>query len=133
MQKFSLFSLRNLLLIDALTCAAMGSVLALGAFGISPLTDLSEFFLTCVGALLLPLALLMAAFAMIPQIRRLGAMVVVAGNIAWVAASIILPLTGLISPNGVGLAVILVQALAVVVLIILEARALRRSAAPVAA
>lgn len=129
----SRLSLRQWLLLDAATCAGMGLLLVTGASAVGQVTALPVPFLSYVGWLLLPLALMMAVFGIVTSIRYWGGFVVVAGNLLWVVASLILPLTGFVAPNAFGLALILGQALAVVILIALEIAALRRNPAMIPA
>jgi len=123
----SLTSLRNLLLADAATCAAMGLALDLGAAPLATLTGLPAALLSYAGLSLFPIAAVMLLAALRPALQSLGAPLVIAGNAAWVAASLLLLVSGWAAPNGLGIAVVLTQALAVAVLAWLELAALRRS------
>lgn len=126
--KPSLVSLRSLLLFDAATCAAMGLALILGAGPVATLTALPAGLLHYAGLSLLPIAAFMAFVALRPALQPAGARLVVLGNAAWAVASLALPLFGWVAPNGLGVAFIAAQALAVVALALLERAALRRAA-----
>jgi len=126
--KSALPSLRSLLLADAATCAALGLVLDLGAAPIAALTGLPAGLLLYAGLALLPIAAFLALIALRPALQPLGSRLAVAGNVAWVATSLALLASGWGAPNGLGVAFVLVQALAVAGLALLEFAALRRTA-----
>lgn len=119
--------LRNLLLLDAATCAVMGAGLSVGAEPVSELTGLPVRFLFFVGLALLPCALVMLLAAVVVGFRRLGSWVVFMGNFAWVIGSVLLPLADWVSPNGAGISFIYIQALAVLILVLLEVASYRKS------
>ena len=123
--KSALPSLRALLLVDAATCAAMGLALALGARPLAALTGLPDALLLYAGLALLPVAAFLALVALRPALQPAGGWLAVAGNAAWVAASLALLASGWVAPNGLGVAFVLVQALAVAGLTLLELAALR--------
>lgn len=116
------------LLFDAATCLAMGVALLALAGMLAPILGLPAPLLRWAGALLLPCALLMAiAGRRVPPPRAL-VWLIVAGNLAWVAASgyVAAALPGI---TAAGQFVVVGQALAVLVLAVLEWRG---SAAPAA-
>lgn len=121
-------SLRNILLVDAVTCAAMGMALAIGSAAIGELTRLPPALLWYAGLALLPIAAFMGVVATRPAIPAVGVCLIVAGNILWVAASLALLGGGWIAPNALGIAFVLVQATAVTVLAALEYSAMRQGA-----
>lgn len=121
----SLLSLRNLLLADAATCAAMGLALASGAAPLAALTGLPAALLSYAGLALLPIAAVMLLIALRPALQPAGTWLVIAGNAAWVVASLALLLSGWVAPTATGAAFVVVQALAVAVLAKLEHGALR--------
>lgn len=118
-------ALRRLLALDAATCAVMGVALIAAAGPVAAATALPEPLLSLAGAVLMPIAAFMALVAFREQVPAVGAVLVVAGNVLWVAASIGIVLAGLVAPNALGLALVIAQALAVTVLAGLEYRALR--------
>jgi len=117
--------LRPVLLFDAATCLAMGGLLLAAAGPVAGLTDLPEPLLRAAGMLLLPFALFVWWAA-----RQGGSWPVqlVAGlNLVWVAASFAaLPFT---QPNALGIAFVVVQAVAVAAIAALQFHALGRDPA----
>lgn len=119
-------ALRRILQIDAASCAAMAA--AFLAFGgpVGGLTGLSATVLTVSGALLVPVAALIAFAAARPSAALLR--LIALGNGGWVAASLALIL--LASMNGVGVAFVLAQAAAVALFAAVEWRGAALFAAP---
>lgn len=123
----NLLSLRPLVAIDAATCAVMGLALDLAAAPLAALTGLPAALLVAAGLSLLPIALFMALVAWRPHPAAVR--LVVLGNAAWVAASLLLVVpTGWVAPTALGIAFVLAQALAVTVLALLEQAAARAAA-----
>lgn len=116
-------SLRNLLVVDALTCAAMGMLLLVAGGPLVGPLGLPADLLFYAGLLLLPIAAFMVLVALPARTPGAGAVIVIAGNWLWVAASIALPVLGLVAPTALGLAFLVVQAGAVAILAILEQKA----------
>ena len=118
-------ALRTLLVLDATTCLLMGGLLLAAAAPLASLLGLPQSLLGWAGLLLLPCAALMGAAAAMR--RPLPALVwaVIAGNAAWVLAS--LGVLGL-ATTGLGVAFVLAQAFVVAVLLELERRALAAAA-----
>lgn len=119
-------TINRLLALDAATCALMGLLLAAMAPGLSILLNLPEGLLWWAGILLLPIAFFMAALARQRTPFAAGVWLVVAGNAAWVVAS--LAILALTNPNASGVAFVLAQALVVACLALLEAAAVSRHA-----
>jgi hypothetical protein len=112
-------TLKQILNFDAATCIAFGLLLMIGAAPLSGFLGLSQSLLFYAGVVLFPSAALMLIAA-----RKLSAPlvgVVIAGNAAWVVASVIVAFA--LEPTGLGVAFVLAQAAAVLVLLILEWRA----------
>jgi hypothetical protein len=128
----SRLSLRNVLVLDAVTCAAMGGLLLVAGGILAGPLGLPHDLLFYAGLLLLPVAAFMALIALPARTSALGVAIVIAGNWLWVAASVALPILGLVAPTALGLAFLLVQAVAVSVLAILEQRAFSGRQATVA-
>lgn len=125
-----MLNFRNIVLFDAVTCAAMGLLLVLAASPLAAWTEIPAALLFYAGLALLPIAAFMAAVAR-GHVRGLaGAAVVIGGNVLWAVASAELMIGDWIAPNGFGYAFIGAQAAAVAVLAALELYALRRSATP---
>ncbi|MGP3698186.1 hypothetical protein [Rhodobacter sp. NSM] len=120
-------SLQTLLALDAATCTAMAGLLTLAAEPIAQLTQLPPHLLFGAGLALLPVAGFMALQARRTCVPRWAARVVIWGNGLWVAISLLLPLTRLVTPNATGWAFLVLQALAVAGLALAEARALHRN------
>lgn len=126
-----LASLRSLLAIDAATCTVMGLALGLGAAPIASMIGLPQGLLAYAGLALLPIAAFMALVAWRPL--AVAAWLVILGNLAWVAGSVLLLLAGWVSPNALGIAFVIGQAVAVAILAELEYLALRARTAAAAA
>lgn len=126
----NLLSLRPLLALDAATCAVMGLALDFGARPLAALTGLPAPLLLYAGISLLPIALFMAVAAWRPH--TFAVRLIILGNAAWVAASLALLVSGWVAPNGLGIAFVMVQALAVAALALLEQAAARAAGAQTA-
>lgn len=119
--------LRKVLLLDAVTCLAMGALLLAAAGWLAAWTGLPRNFIVGAGAALFPCAALMwfasraGTQANPPSWLAWG---VILGNVAWVGASV-LAIAVLFSPTPFGGAFVALQAVAVVVLALLEYRAMR--------
>jgi hypothetical protein len=124
--------LRAVLLIDAATCAAMGAVLAAASGLVASLTAIPAALLFYAGLSLFPIAAFMVAVAA-QDTWRPGVLLIIAGNVLWVAGSLWLMASGWIAPNALGCAFLAVQAMAVALLAALEAVALQRTSVAVAA
>ena len=126
-------ALRDILLIDAAACVAMGILLIAGTAHIETLTAIPSVVLHWAGLVLFPVAAFMTLVATRLRTVAIAVQVVIAGNALWVLGSLLL-VSGLwFSPNLLGQVFIAVQAVAVVVLCAVEAIALRRITATVAA
>jgi hypothetical protein len=128
-QSISSLPLRTVLAVDAATCGVMGLVLIIGAGFIAGLTGLPAALLLYAGIALLPIAAFMAIVASRPTPPAAGVWLIVLGNIGWIAASVLLILSGWVAPNALGHAFVLVQALIVAGLSWLEYGALSGTAA----
>lgn len=112
--------LRPLLAVDAAFCLASATLLIFAAGPLAQLTALPAPLLFWAGLLLVPCAAFMGWLARSATPPRWGAVTLVAGNALWVVASLALPLTGLVDPNALGWAFLLIQALVVAGLAWLE-------------
>lgn len=112
---FDRLSLRTILLVDGVVSGAMGLLLIAGATLFDGVLDLPTAFLRTVGIVLLPWFALLLVIATRRVINRSALRFVIAINLAWVAASVLLPFTGWVEPNALGVVFIIVQALAVIV------------------
>jgi hypothetical protein len=116
--------LRRLLVVDATTCLAMGAALIFANAPLAVLTRLPADLLLGAGLVLLPIAGFMLVLARRLSPSPAGVRVVIAGNVLWVVASVLLPLSPQIEPSSVGLLGLMVQAAGVAVLAALEQFAL---------
>ena len=102
--------LNTILTLDAATCAVMGLLLVFAVDAVSALTQISAPLLLWAGLLLLPIACFMALVARASQAPAWAVTFIVLGNLLWVIASLALPLSGTITPNGFGWIFLLAQA-----------------------
>lgn len=113
------FGLKQVLVIDALTCLVCGLALV-GATGfLSALFGLPEGLLRYAGLILFPCAALMWVAARKPV--KLLVWTVILGNFAWALASVVVAFA--LEPTFIGFTLTLVQAGAVATLGLLEWRA----------
>jgi hypothetical protein len=125
--------LRRVLLIDAATCAVFGVVLIALAPWLAAQLLLPELLLFYAGLILLPVAVLLAVIARQPLPRlHAGGALAVAGNAAWVVASIALLVGGWVNPNLLGTAFVVLQAAAVAAIVVVEYVLARRLVGTVA-
>ena len=125
--------LRHAILLDAVVSGATGALLAAGAGPLSGLLGLPQALLTGAGLFCVVYAAALALLARRPVIPRGAALTVVAGNVAWVAASVWLPVSGLVAPTALGTAFVLFQATAVLAFAVLQRIGLSRMEARIAA
>ncbi|WP_052214885.1 hypothetical protein [Belnapia sp. F-4-1] len=119
--------LRRALLLDAVSCAALGLLLAVGAAPLGWWFHLPLPLLREAGLVLLAFAAFLAWTCTRPQLPRLLVLGIVAGNALWALDSVLL-LPGWIAPNGLGACFILVQAIATALIAELEYVGLKRCA-----
>lgn len=124
--------LRRVLALDSASCALIGLLLALGAAPLSGLFGLSGRLLLGAGLLLLPLAAFIAWLASRPAPPSPLIWLVIVGNIAWTAESVLLIETESARITALGTAFVAVQAVAVLGLALLEYAGLRRMRASAA-
>ncbi len=116
----SRFSIQSILVIDAITCAAMAALLLLMPGLVAGLTQITPSVLFWAGLILVPVAIFMMVIARSLMPPAWTVQVVIAGNVLWVLASVILPLSGWIAPNALGWTFLLLQAAIVTVFAWLE-------------
>jgi hypothetical protein len=124
--------LRQALLSDAVTSAACGLLMLLGAGPLSGLLGLPEMLLRLSGAVLLPYAALIAYLGLREQLQRPIVWAVVIGNVIWTADSLLLLMSGWVEPTRAGYAFVIAQALVVLMYAELQYMGLRRSEAAAA-
>jgi hypothetical protein len=119
-------SLRTLLAVDAAMCLASGLALAVAAGPLAETFALPAALLRGAGLVLLPWAGLVGWCAARTVAPRWAVRTVVGVNLLWAADSVLLLASGWVVPNGLGLAFVLVQAVAGGGIAVLQALALRR-------
>jgi hypothetical protein len=120
--------LRRVLLADGIISGTTGLAMFLGAAALGDLLGLPISLLRSAGISLLPYAAFLFFLARRDTVSRLSVWSVIALNVAWAAASILLLFGDSISPNRLGSAFVLMQAGAVVVLAEMQWVGLRRVA-----
>lgn len=121
--------LRNVLFLDALTCAACGTLLPLAAHPLADAFQLPPALLFFAGLVLLPIAAFMAFVGKFATHSAPAVWFIVGGNLAWIMASLWLLVGGAFAPNALGVAFVAAQAAVVAGLTLQEIRgalALRR-------
>lgn len=118
--------LRRTLGFDAATCVGMGVAMTAGALPLAGVTGLPPALLLIAGIVLFPVAGLMAWLARRDSAPAPMVWLVIGGNAGWVAASVILLVSGWVRPTLVGELFVAVQALGVVGLTVLEYVGYRR-------
>jgi hypothetical protein len=128
--EWKLESAGRVLLLDALASGVMGLLLAGFAGMIAAPLGLPVGLLRGAGLALLPFAAAVGFTATVPSVRSLY--IVIGCNTVWVAASVVLLVSGVIAPTPLGTAFVLTQAAAVAVFALLQRASLRASRAHLA-
>ncbi len=128
----SLF-LRRALQADAIFSGAGAVIFALGAGELAPLFDLPEALLRETGLFLIAYAAFVGWLGARQSFPRIWAGIIVVGNAAWTLASIALLFSGAVTPNLLGEAAVVAQAIATGIFAELQFIGLRRSSDLVAA
>ncbi|WP_243372374.1 hypothetical protein [Microvirga solisilvae] len=119
--------LRQALLADATTSGAFGLLMLLAADPLSRLLGLPEGLLRGAGLVLLPYVALLAWLSLRGEMPKALIWGVIIGNIAWTADSLLLLVSGWVSPTTAGYAFVIMQALVVLMYAELQIMGLRRS------
>lgn len=127
----SLF-LRRALLADAIVSGAMALLLTFGARVLTPLLSLPETLLRETGLFLIAYAAFVGFLGSRATMQKPLVLLVIVGNAAWTLASVALLVSGTVSPNLLGIAFVMMQAIAVGVFAELQFIGLRKSAAAMA-
>jgi hypothetical protein len=122
----SLF-LRRAILADAIFSGASAVLLTLGASELSPWLSLPEALLRETGVFLIAYAALVGWLGTRQAMPKPLMVIVIAGNAAWTLASIALLLSGAVTPNLLGEAFVVAQAIVVGALAELQYVGLRQS------
>jgi hypothetical protein len=121
--------LRQALVADATTSAAFGLMMLIGAGSLSGIFGLPEMLLRIAGLVLLPYAAFIGWLGLREQIQKPIAWAVVLGNALWVVDSLLLLVSGWVSPTSAGYAFVFAQALVVLMYAEFQIVGLRRSGA----
>jgi glucose uptake protein GlcU len=119
--------LRRALLADALISGATGLLMLIGANILASILGLPEALLRYAGLVLLPYSALVAYVATREQLRPWAVWAVIIANAIWAVDSIILLLSAWLTPNALGYAFIIFQALVVAAFAEIQYIGLRRS------
>jgi len=120
-------TLRLLLTVDAFISGATGAAMIAAADMLEPLLNVPAMVMRSAGVMLLPFAAMVFFFSRREQLTRSRVWVVIALNIAWVVASVLVLVSGWIQPTTLGLAFVLFQAVVVAGLAELQFTGLRRA------
>lgn len=117
--------LRKVLMADALVSGAAAILMIAGAGILAPVLALPAALLFWAGIALLPFAALLVLVARREHVWRLLLLDIVLVNALWVAASLMILITGMIVPNSLGTLFVVAQAAAVALLGALQFAGLR--------
>lgn len=118
----SLFNLKNTLIIDAITCTGLFVLCVFATATVATLLGLPSEVVTVAGWIGLPSALLMLFVAYQKEPSKGLANLIAVGNLGWVIASFVVLAIFADGMTGLGIAVVIVQAIGVLVFAIYEAR-----------
>jgi hypothetical protein len=121
--------LRRVLIVDALSCGAMGIAMFALADLFAGLLQLPVELIREAGIILLPFAAFVGFVASRREPVRIAVWAIIALNVVWVVDSIVLLLTGWVAPNALGYIFVIAQAAVVLVLADFEYMGLKRSTA----
>lgn len=124
--------LRRVLLADAVVSGASGLFMAAGAGYLTQLLALPEDLLRYAGLILLPYGALVAWVATRTRLLHLAVWAVIAVNALWAIDSIVLLLSGWVTPTIFGYIFVIVQALVVALLAELQYVGIRRTTTSIA-
>ncbi|MEZ0167721.1 hypothetical protein [Microvirga sp. TS319] len=124
--------LRQALLADATTTGAFGLLMLLAAGPLGHLLGLPEMLLRVAGAILVPYVAFLAWLSLRERTNGAFIWAVILGNVLWAADSLLLLVSGWVSPTGAGYAFVIAQALVVLMYAELQFMGLRRSNAAAA-
>lgn len=119
--------LRFALRLDATVSGTMGLLLTAGSSQISALLSLPGALVFGAGLVCLPFAATLAWLGAQDKVPAGAVWMVIGGNAVWVAASIILLVTGWVTPNAMGSIFVIAQAAMVGIFAELQFMGLRRA------
>ena len=120
--------LRNVLRVDALSCIACGALQVAFPAAMARLLNLPEGLIAYTGEFLLVYAAVVAFVSTRNSFPRGVIWTLVAGNVGWALACVLLLVSGGVSPSMPGVAYVVMQALTVAVLAELQYFGVRRAA-----
>jgi hypothetical protein len=124
--------LRRSLQLDAAASGGLGVLLAAAGAVLDGPLGIPAAVLVPVGGLLVLYGAALWLLGMRPRLSRPAVKVVVAGNLVWVAASILAAVAGWWSPTTLGTVLVIAQAAAVALFAELQLTGLRRARPPAA-
>jgi len=119
--------LRTVIALDAAACGVMGAAFAFDAGWLAGPLGLSPALMQPIGWFLLPYAAFLAFLATRPSLPRAGVWALVAFNALWAVESVALVTLGWVQPTDLGLAVLVGQAVAALIVADLQFVALRKA------
>jgi hypothetical protein len=125
--------LRRAIQADAIFSGAGALLMTFGAGALAPLLDLPEALLRESGLFLIAYTALVGWLGTRPIMPKVLVVIVIAGNAAWTLASIALLFSGAVTPNLLGEAFVVAQAIGTGVLAELQYIGLRKIGEPFAA
>lgn len=120
--------LRNILVLDAVTCIGAGLLLLVGAGYLANFLALPELLLRYSGLFLIAFGCSVAIVARMPRPGRAVVVAIIAANAIWAIESLALLFTGWVAPNGAGVGLIVAQATGVALLAVIQTVCLLRDA-----
>ena len=123
----SSIAIRHLLVADAVISGTTGIVMIALAGTVEPLLNIPAPLMRTAGVLLLPFAAMVWYFSRAPEPRRARVWTVIVLNFAWVAASVLALVAGMVEPTTLGTGFIVFQAAVVAILAEMQFFGLRRS------
>ena len=121
--------LRRALLADALVSGATGLLMFGGAGLLASLLDLPQPLLRYAGLVLLPYGALVAWVGTREHMQRSAVWTVILANALWAVDSIVLLLSGWVTPNALGYGFVTAQALIVALFAAMQYCGMRRTSA----
>jgi hypothetical protein len=119
--------LRRTLVADAAISGSTGLLMSVGAEALQGVLGVPAALLRYAGLSLLPFAALLVYLSRSDRLSRTAVWAIIGLNAAWVAGSVVLLVSGKISPSALGAAFIVVQAVAVALFAEMQYVGLRKS------
>ena len=122
----SLPRLKQALMADAVVSGATGLLMILAAGFLADLLDIPEGLLRYAGWVLAPYVAFVVYSATRRPISLAGVWIVISANVLWAVASLLLLVSGWITPNALGTGFVLLQALVVSAFAAVQVAVLRK-------